>query len=56
MTLKNKIINKIKEKYYFYVYKFYLNLSIQFSVIATSCRNSFIIYERKHKDIKSKEN
>lgn len=50
--LKNKTINKIKEKYYYYVYKFYMNLSIYFSAIATSCRTTFVINERKYKEIK----
>lgn len=45
-------MNKIKEKYYYYVYRFFMNLSIQSSIISYECRSLFTKYEKKYKNIK----
>jgi hypothetical protein len=45
-------MNKIKEIYYLYMYKFFMYLSVHTSVASYQFRNKFIEYERKYKNMR----
>ena len=48
-------MNKIKEIYYLYTYKFFLYLSMQTSILSYKLRNKFVEYEREYKNIRKKK-